>query len=191
MNDARLRSVLSSATSDQYPIVKLVLHPKHGGAIIEFANAAAANKANMAIDGLEVQVSEEEGGNRRLKTGTVAELFKGKGEKRGKKAAGGAGLMPPPPVLVKRPGPGGKTGPKRLLGFVGGVKKSAGAGEEANGTYQGAKAEGKKSNADFKKMFLGGGNNTIAATAVENGEGKEADGDGKMEVDTEGNGSTN
>ncbi|KAL2128197.1 hypothetical protein VTI74DRAFT_9533 [Chaetomium olivicolor] len=218
MNDARLRSVLSSATADRFPIVKLVLHPNHGGAVIEFGDAAAAGKAALAIDGYEILLSEEEGGGRKLKTGTVGELFKQRGERRvdrvdkpaaagstsdgagsgapaeGKKPAGGSGLMPPPPVMVRRPGPGGKTGQKRLLGFVGGLRKTNES--EANGTEPGAKVEGGKSNADFKKMFFGGGEDNKAPTdkaptaAAVDGKAMKADGDGKMEVDGESNGKT-
>ncbi|KAL2015177.1 hypothetical protein VTK56DRAFT_6170 [Thermocarpiscus australiensis] len=181
MNDARLRAALAGRQLP--PIVKLVLHPKHGGALVEFGDAAAAGRAALAIDGMEVD--EAGGRRRRLRTGTVAELFRAKGEKRvdridkasgqgqdqsqnqGQGQGQGTGskkpqqqqqqqtaaeLMPPPP-MVRRPVP--RAGPKRGLGFVGAVKKentsngAAGAGTAVQG--------GGKSNADFKKMFLGDG----------------------------------
>jgi RNA recognition motif-containing protein len=136
VNDARVRVLIEPLGE----IVKLTLHPLHGGATVEFANAAVAGKAALAIEGMEI----EEG--RKLRVGTVAELFKEKGETRidridikpagvpkakgDGKAAAARALMPPPstlrrgvPVLGGRRGRGG-------LGFVGGVRKN---GVGANG----------------------------------------------------------
>ncbi|KAK5654752.1 hypothetical protein OQA88_7077 [Cercophora sp. LCS_1] len=153
MNDARVRSVLAPVGT----VVKLVLHPKHGGAVVEFADAATAGKAALAVEGLQVD------GGGKLRVGTVAELFKQKEEVRvdqkpppppppPNKKLTPSELMPPPPTVRRVPvlGRGGKRG----LGFVGGIKK------EVNGTGASAPAAGGggggKSNADFKKMFLGG-----------------------------------
>ncbi|GAB1319727.1 Splicing factor [Madurella fahalii] len=158
MNDARVRSVLAPLIGGQESIVKLVLHPTHGGAVVEFGDAAAAGKAALAIEGVEVE------GGTKLKTGTVAELFRSKGEKRidridtagGKKAPTAAELMPPPQT-VRRPVAGtlGRGG-KRGLGFL--PKKDSGMNgiaPTATVAPTGATGGG-KSNADFKKMFLGG-----------------------------------
>ncbi|EGS20190.1 splicing factor (prp24)-like protein [Thermochaetoides thermophila DSM 1495] len=162
MTDARVRAALTSATNA--PIVKLVLHPVHGGAIVEFADAAAAGKAALSIDGMEIEPGKK------VRTGTTQELFRNKAEKRvdridkphsqpqshahplqqqasqDKKSA--AELMPPP-TLLRRPGSGPKL--KRGLGFVGAIsaKKSAPA------TINGEQGQtGSKSNEDFRKFFL-------------------------------------
>ncbi|KAK0708513.1 hypothetical protein B0H67DRAFT_590441 [Lasiosphaeris hirsuta] len=160
MNDARVRSLLARVGT----IVKLVLHPKHGGAIVEFADAVTAGKAALAIDGMTIE------GGRRLRTAPVAELFKQKAEERvdridqppqkpaisassNSKKQSAAELMPPPPAIRRTPLALGRGG-KRGLGFIGGVKK------EVNGNGHGPSALGagarSKSNADFKKLFLEG-----------------------------------
>lgn len=137
MTDARLRAVLASAAAPE--MVKLVLHPQHGGAVVEFADAATAGRAALVVDGLEVDVPGGGVGDakRKLRTGTVAELFRAKGERRvdrvdlpvhvpasafapghgpqsgsgaaGEKKGGAAAadLMPPPPLVVRRPQPQG------------------------------------------------------------------------------------
>jgi RNA recognition motif-containing protein len=213
MTDARLRAVLtpvlasSTASRPEDAMTKMVLHPTHGGAVLEFASAAAAGKAALAVDGLEIDVPG--GGLRKLRTGTVAELFKGRGERRvdrvdlparGGNGGGGGGtkkekegaaqknvnanasanaaeLMPPPPVVVRRPAAGGqRTGPKRVLGFMGGVaaaKKTEGSGmsngeTKGAGQGQGQAHIGGKSNEDFKKMFLGAGSNNNSSSKDSN-----------------------
>ncbi|KAL2256176.1 hypothetical protein VTK26DRAFT_2076 [Humicola hyalothermophila] len=207
MNDARLRALLSGAGAPS--AVKLVLHPKHGGAVLEFADAAAAGRAALVVQGIEIDggggSGDKEtgegggrgGGGRKLRTGTVAELFRQRGEKRvdwidgradasqGKDRDGrekdkdGGGekgtktvLPPPPSLLVRRPG-AQRAGPKRGLGFVGAVTKkdvaaaaattvAAGPGGAGGARNGGGVVEmgagGGKSNADFKRLFLGGGN---------------------------------
>ncbi|KAK4133901.1 splicing factor-like protein [Trichocladium antarcticum] len=202
MNDARVRAALVAAGVARESIVKLVLHPGHGGAVVELADAAAAGKAALAIDGTSVE------GGGALWTGSVPELFRRRADRQvdridrgphpppkkslggdaavGAKERGGEGparerketeLMPPPPMLVRRPVPG-RTGPKRGLGFVGAAAKKV---VEANGP--GAAGQG-KSNADFKKMFLGLGGGAPAAATVP--AGKDGEGQGK---DAAGNGS--
>ena len=218
MTDARLRALLTAAAVPE--LNKLVLHPQHGGAVAEFADAAAAGRAALVIDGL--AAGEQQGGaERRLRTGTVGELFKTKGERRvdrvdlpaptsarapgpgsgsqggtvgeGKEkkgAAAAAELMPPPPLVVRRPHPqgGGRAGPKRVLGFMGGVpaaKKTVGDGADGAMSNGDAKGGG-KSNADFKKMFLsGGGKSTAAGAGAADAETKIVDGEGEQQ----GNGS--
>ena len=201
MNDARLRAVLNA--SGVPPIVKLVLHPKHGGAVVEFGDAAAAGRAALVVDGIELEGSEgANGAGRKLRTGTVAELFRQKGERRvdridvkqdreqGKEKGGDQGkekekekggekkglMAPPSSLLVRRPGAGAqRAGPKRGLGFVGGVAKKEGAKE--NGSVSGTAVQGGgKSNADFKKMFLAGAKDSATADG-ESGE-KETEKDG-------------
>ena len=149
MTDARVRSILSPVGT----IVKLVLHPKHGGAVVEFADAATAGKAALAIDGREIE------GGKKLRIGTVSELFQQQSEVRvdridqpaTKKTA--AELMPPPPT-VRRVPLLGRSGPKRGLGFpAGGIKKAVNGTAAASSNAAGT---GGKSNADFKKMFLEG-----------------------------------
>lgn len=211
MTDARLRAVLAAAGSvPTASLNKLVLYPQHGGAVLEFGSAADAGRAALAVDGLEIEGSSAGGGgSRKLRVGSVAELFKGKAEKRvdrvdlpsssaaagkgqdGKKATAGSGaaaasLMPPPPTVVRRPAAGtGRAGPKRLLGFVGKALPARKAGGDDDAAAAAAAAapagmtngEGKggaagKSNADFKKMFLGGGNTNADGDA--NAEAKPA-----------------
>jgi hypothetical protein len=202
----------------------MVLHPTHGGAVLEFGSATAAGKAALAVDGLEVE------GGRKLRTGTVAGLFRSKAEKRVDRvdkpaaapssaaAGGGAGeksdskkgtttgsstaaqLMPPPPLAIRRPTTQGpRAGPKRVLGFVRAVPAAAksGGGDSAgqdgvsNGDEKGQ--AGGKSNADFKRLFLGQGkkdeNNTATAGAGDGGAAGTGEVDGQdVEMTAEGNG---
>lgn len=154
VNDARVRALVAPAGA----IVKLTLHPQHGGAIVEFAEAASVGKAGLVIDGTEVD-------GKKLRIGTVAELFREQAEQRidrvdqdpPKQKKSAAELMPPPPVVRRMPVLG-RGGAKRGLGYVGGVKKEAsgtGAGKGSEDAGAGATAGGGKSNADFKKMFFG------------------------------------
>jgi len=158
MNDARVRAILKPIGS----IVKLVLHPQHGGAVVEFADAATAGKAALVVDNLEVDTGKK------LRVGTIPELFRTEGETRvdridqpapqgaqagtkEKKKLSLTELMPPPPTIRRMPL--GRAGLKRGLGFIAAKKKDP---EGVNGTAR-TGAGGGKSNADFKKMFLGEG----------------------------------
>ncbi|KAK8015595.1 RNA recognition motif domain-containing protein [Apiospora marii] len=136
VNDARLRA-LAEKHGD---IVKLVLQPNHQGAIIEYADVNTMGRAMLQLDGYEIAPG------RKLRTGTVEELKRQKGETRVTDK-----LMAPP--SIRRPGPTGR-GPKKALGFVKNTKTESAdaAGAATNGTGP-AKP---KSNADFKAMFLGG-----------------------------------
>lgn len=133
MNDARVRSIVAPIGT----ISKLVLHPQHGGAVVEFADAATAGKASLVINSTEIE------GGKKLRVGSVNQLFKEKAEKRvdridlphqqpqkkqddskaSKKGKTAAELMPPPPP-IRRPPVLGKAGAKRGLGFVVPVSKA-------------------------------------------------------------------
>ncbi|AEO64722.1 uncharacterized protein THITE_2073045 [Thermothielavioides terrestris NRRL 8126] len=129
---ARLRAVLAAAPGmPPDSIAKLVLHPTHGGALVELVSEAAAGRAALAWEGLEMpfegagdgQGQEQEPGKpqkRRLRTGKPADL-------------------------------------------------SAAAAAAANGTAAqggGPAAVAGKSNADFKRMFLGGSGSGDAAAST-------------------------
>lgn len=177
VNDARVRAALSHLGE----ISKLVLRPTHGGAVVEFADVSTAGRATLSIDGIEIEPG------RKLRVGSVAELFKEKSETRvdridskpsergkGGSGRGGSGkgpgkgpgksssnaLMPPPPTIRRPPVLGGRG--KRGVAIPGAIKKgdkqpagkSGGEAAKANGATALPAA---KSNADFKAMFLGSG----------------------------------
>jgi len=129
------------------------------------SDAAAAGKAQLALDGSEI-------GGHKLRTGPAATLWKDKGEKNAQAANRASGSGPPskaaalmpPPRQVKRPVLG--KGVKRGVGFIG-SKIPAGRAAHVLETTGDASANGagesktgqpvKKSNADFRSMFLQGG----------------------------------
>ncbi len=148
VNISRVRSVVEPHGT----IVKLILRADHGGAIVELSDVATAGRAQLALDGVEMD-------GRRLRTGTVAELLKEKAEKRidrvdqrpAKPKPGLADRLMPPP-RVKRPVP--KTGGKKPgLGYV----PSAVANGDTTKTGGMPTEGGAKSNTDFRKLFLGSG----------------------------------
>jgi RNA recognition motif-containing protein len=157
VNDARIRVLVEPHGE----IVKLVLKPDHQGAIIEYADAASAGKAALALENHEIAPG------RKLRTGGMKDLFAEKPEIRtdriqtgqGKKATA-AFMQPSAPV--RRPGPGGRggLGVKRGLGYsakpaAAASDSSATPGEIVIGNGVGNKKP--KSNADFKAMFVSGG----------------------------------
>ncbi|KAK4205529.1 hypothetical protein QBC40DRAFT_260782 [Triangularia verruculosa] len=162
MNEARVGNLLKPAGE----FVKLTLHTRHGGAIVEYRDAAAAGKAGLVIAGMEVESSS--GDSQKLRVGTTEELFQSKGDKKvagsdpsahpepekKKKLPTAAQLMPPPPS-INRPQVLGRGRPKVGMGAPGLARMngvgSAGGGSAGDGQ--------KKSNADFRSLFLGGGNN--------------------------------
>ncbi|KAK4168472.1 squamous cell carcinoma antigen recognized by T-cells 3 [Cladorrhinum sp. PSN259] len=174
MTADRVQSVLAPTGN----ILKLVLHPQHGGAIIEYPDAPSAGRALLSINGM---VLGSDSSQKLRAVDDVSELFKAKAEKRPelerrdrvplptqKKKPTAAELMPPPPRL-QRPkvlGAGGRKG----LGFVGGVapKKeqvngNGGAPAPAtSGTDTGVQ---KKSNAAFRDLFLSGSKPAAAVKA--------------------------
>lgn len=151
-------------------IIKLVLRPDHSGAIVEYADTAAAGKAALGLEGHEIVPG------RKIRTGGLKDLFDSRDEKRTDRIVIGGGKKTEDTVLVKqapvvgqqlqgaapirRPVVGGRgrggLGAKRGLGFPGAARKPA-ALEAANGAGP-APADGqpKKSNADFKAIFLAG-----------------------------------
>lgn len=154
VNDARVRALVEPLGA----IVKLIVLPANGGAKIEFADVATAGKASLQLNSIEFE-------GRPLRTGTVEELRQakaehiqdrivyGSGNKDQKpKATTSTGFMPPPTTL-RRPVLG-KPGPRRGLGFKPSAPKAAQNGAETNGE---SGAGAKKSNADFKAMFLASG----------------------------------
>lgn len=147
-------------------VEKLVLQPRKGSAVVTFVDEAAAGRAMMGLDG-----KEWEGVT--LRTGGMAELgrYTGRdssvqsrgvpkrekgGERSGEKGEAKKGKGSLAPVNVRRPvlgGRGGKRGLGRPVASV--ASKEKGEGKEGEtGTAAGG---GGKSNADFKAMFLGGG----------------------------------
>lgn len=125
-------------------LVKIQLRPDHQGAILEYVEAVSAGKAGLALDGYEIEAG------RKLRVGTVAELFKEKPEFKSDKI--GAPKKKDAPLqgtmTIRRPNqPGARRGGKGGLGFKrGGVAPN----REGEGTAGG----GPKSNADFKAMLL-------------------------------------
>ncbi|ODA83125.1 hypothetical protein RJ55_01634 [Drechmeria coniospora] len=172
VNDTRVRALVEPHGA----IIQLVLFPGHGGAKIEFVDAAAAGKAALALDGIEFEGSS-------LRTGSVEELRRAKGEHRGDRivygnkfqktsqAKGKDEVRPPsvttsglmaPPAVVRRPVLG-RPGPKRGLGFAprkAPVPSPASRDNDASPAANATKPT-PKSNADFKAMFLAGGQKEI------------------------------
>lgn len=165
INDARVRALVAPHGE----LKKLTLRPDHGGAIVEFVDAATAGKAQMSLDGIEFE-------GRKLKTGSVSALFQEKGETtidridiKPSAAASSASkskskttnaMMLPPSMIARRPVLGSK-GQKRGLGFGGVINKdqkaeapSSGPAPTTNGGEAGAPTGGKKSNADFRALLL-------------------------------------
>lgn len=188
MNDARVQALVE--THGQ--LVKLTLRHDHGGAILEFVDAAAAGKAQLSLDGIEVE-------GRKLKTGSVSELFQEKGEVRidridqkpaapapaqNSKSKISSAMMPPPSTMIRRPVLGSK-GQKRGLGFGGVINKdqkaepspSAPTTNGENGVAAGTSSGEMKSNADFRTLLLGSGPKKDAGTPS-NADTKAADNGG-------------
>lgn len=166
LNDARLRALIEPFGA----VIRLVLQPSHGGATVEFIDAATAGRASLQLDNMEFE-------DHRLRIGTVEELRHAQAEWRDDRiiygvrkkatldAAGGKvskAIVPPP--FVRRPVLG-KLSQKRGLGFVP-VKAHAAAGSQEDKSSQSAASPEKtrkaevKTNADFKALFLAGSNST-------------------------------
>lgn len=168
MNDARVQALVEAHGK----LAKLTLRHDHGGAILEFVDAATAGKAQLSLDGLEVE-------DRKLKTGSVSNLFQEKGEVRidridqkpaapaaapNSKSKAASAMMPPPSTMIRRPVLGSK-GQKRGLGFGGVINKgqkaepssSAPTTNGENGVSSDTPSGGMKSNADFRALLLGSG----------------------------------
>lgn len=137
VNDARVRALVEKRGGE---IVKLVLRPDRGGAIVEFKDAATAGKTMLALNGHEIAAGQK------LRTGTVDELFK-----EGKAEVKASSVFMPQPV-VRRPAPTGGQKPKPRAGFVGASKSSSDSKPTTESADGGAPAP--KSNDDFKALFL-------------------------------------
>ncbi|CAK7215141.1 Splicing factor [Sporothrix eucalyptigena] len=183
-------------------ITKLVLRADHGGAIVEFADAVTAGKAQMALQGAHLD-------DHALRTDTVAQLFKEKAEVRSgridqpaprppkaealsttpKEALAAApsvsatSLMPP---RVKRPVLGSK-GAKRGVGLTAlsasTATKANGEPTTTNGTTPASSepepAPAKKSNAEFRNLFLRSGRPETKSEETVEKKKDEKDGDKK------------
>lgn len=174
MNEARVRSLLGPTGQ----IVKLVVHPKHGGAVVEYSDAAAAGKAALAIEGMQVY-------GHKLRIGAFGELFRQKAEhkpdridqqpppsqsqsgqdaKKNKKKMTAAELMPPPRPVQRPQALGSAKGRGVRLGAFAAVsakKETSSAKPETNGTGPAAESgtgtmpPAQKSNDFFRNMMLG------------------------------------
>ncbi|KAI0388980.1 putative pre-mRNA splicing factor [Xylariaceae sp. FL0594] len=102
VNDARIRALVEEHGS----IVKMVLRPHQGGAVVEFADPAMAGRAALALEGFEIAPQHK------LRTGSVKDLFSDRGEKPANDASKTQRNWIPPPPNVRRPvlGRGGRRG---------------------------------------------------------------------------------
>ncbi|KAJ4021993.1 Splicing factor [Fusarium irregulare] len=153
VNDARIRALVEPLGS----IIQMTVKPGNGGAEIEFADAATAGKASLQLDSMEFD-------GHKIRTGTPDELRRAKAEhapdriisgkknkdqeQKAKGPGGSSTMFIPATTAVRRPVLG-KPGPRRGLGF-----KPSGAKPAQNGDSD---TSVKKSNADFKAMFLASG----------------------------------
>lgn len=157
VNDARIRAIVEPHGS----LRKIVLMPKHQGAIIEFVSVADVGKASLALEGYEIAPG------RKIRIGTPEEMKK-MGEEKKEDRLGASkpaeskktpALMSPAP-RISRPGQqGARRGGKGGLGtkratFI--TTSSAAKDVEMGGTGSAEGSSGGKSNADFKAMFLAG-----------------------------------
>lgn len=169
VNDARLHALVEKHGH----LTKLTLRPDHGGAILEFVDSANAGKAQLSLEGVDIE-------GRTLRTGSVATLFKEKGEIKtdridsrpsaavpaAKSNTSKPAMMAPSSTIVRRPALGGGRGGKRGLGLtkpINSASKQDGEGKPAaepapatNGDEQPAKAP-MKSNSDFRALLLNNG----------------------------------
>lgn len=135
VNDSRVRALAEEHGGD---VIKIVLRPDRGGAIVEFREAATAGRAMMSLNGHEITPDEK------LRTGTVDELFK---ERKAQVKA--ASFMPQ--GQVRRPAAIGQR-PKQRAGLGAASNATSTAKPE---TEKPESAAAPKSNADFKALFLG------------------------------------
>ncbi|RBR09429.1 uncharacterized protein FIESC28_09879 [Fusarium coffeatum] len=166
VNDARIRALVEPLGS----IIQMTVKPGNGGAEIEFADAATAGKASLQLDSMEFD-------GHKIRTGTPDELRRAKAEhapdriitgkknkdqeQKAKGPGGSSTMFIPSTTAVRRPVLG-KPGPRRGLGFKPSSAKPAQNGDSDTSV--------KKSNADFKAMFLASG---------KTGEKKEGEGEAK------------
>lgn len=157
VNDARVQKLVEPFGS----LVRLVMQPMHGGAIIEFTDAASAGKAALQLNSMDYE-------GYKLRTGAPDELRHAKAERgdgqseanpKDKQTARGGHEDGKPasrsgPVLapsgIRRPTVS-RPSPKRGLGFT--PRKAAASNTEVTAKDP-STTQSKKSNADFKAMFL-------------------------------------
>jgi squamous cell carcinoma antigen recognized by T-cells 3 len=136
------------------PVVKVVLRPDKGGALVEFSTVKDAGSAALGLEGVEID-------GRALRVGDAAELREGKADvvakgDAAKKDVKGKNAFQPPPI--RRPGLGASRGGKRgglgvkFRRMSGSEGVEDGSKVEANGKQ----ADTKKSNADFRAMVARG-----------------------------------
>jgi RNA recognition motif-containing protein len=152
VNDARIRAI----AEPHGEIIKLSLRPDHQGAIIEYRDATSAGRAALALEGNEIAPG------RKLRTGGMKDLLAQKDEVRTDRIQVGQGKKLPAAFMqqnapIRRPGGGrGGLGIKRGLGYSAPKPGSSSASSgEVNGN--GEETKKPKSNADFKAMFVSGG----------------------------------
>ncbi|KAJ1333753.1 squamous cell carcinoma antigen recognized by T-cells 3 [Microdochium nivale] len=154
VNDARVRAIIEKHGA----VTRLILRPDHQGAIVEFADATTAGRVALAVDGLEIIPG------RKLQTGPVTELLKKKPEHKsnannpenGKHASAPSNkklAFMQPAQHIRRPVLG-KPGPRRGVGFAAGPKTT-----QPSASAQSTENIKPKSNAEFKALFLGNGDN--------------------------------
>ncbi|XWW95976.1 hypothetical protein V2A60_003946 [Cordyceps javanica] len=161
INDARVRKLVEPFGS----IIRFVMQPMHGGAIIEFADVASAGKAALQLNSVEYE-------GYKLRTGSPDELRLAKAERgNGQPAAkpkdkqtardvSGNGKpasnsdFRPAPTGIRRP-VAVRSRSKPDLRFA---PRSATSSSKAAASKDTSAAGERKSNADFKAMFLASGN---------------------------------
>ncbi|KAK1713145.1 RNA recognition domain-containing protein [Colletotrichum lupini] len=194
VNDARVKEIVEKVGGFK----SFVLQPSHGGAKIEFEDEPSAGRAMLQLDGYVLD-------GRKLRTGSVEELKRAKGEFRTEKIVYGtggkkqtdktaapkkAGTGPafiPPSTAVKRPVLGGaKRGglgfmPKALSVREGGPAANPQPESKVNGA--GVETETRKpmkSNADFKALLM---STTTTTNAPKDGESVGENGSGPVVED--------
>lgn len=148
VNDARIRALAENYGA----IVKVTLRPDHQGAIIEYRDIAAAGKAALGIDGLEITPG------RKLGVGNVKEMLQQPEEKKtdklyanGSKKKDSATITLQSGAPIRRPThPTARRGGKLGLGARREGRSQPAKGAEINGMTD----EKAKSNDDFRAIFL-------------------------------------
>ena len=145
INDARVQALCDSYGS----IIKIILKPENGGALIEFEHSSSCDKAKLALSGYEIASGIK------VRIGKPWEVTKGPkrsgdGDQKKADTGGGKGLIP---AAVRRPvfGAGGKTrgrGGRAGLGFARAAMEKSDVVEAE---------EGGKSQNDFRALLAGGG----------------------------------
>lgn len=161
VNDARVRKLVEPFG----PVVRLVMQPMHGGAVIEFTDAAGAGRAALELNSMEYD-------GYTLRTGSPEDLRRARAERgdgqsvpkpkdNPKVAAPASTSFMPAPSGIRRP-TAPRSGPRRGLGFA--PRKAVSANSDVKDP-----AGPQKSNADFKAMFLASGQGDAGNNAKTDG----------------------